>query len=232
MYDILFETNICPYLPKLYGIYKSFDEIDFSSLPKSFVIKTNHDCGGVVIVPNKDSFLNDTIRFNEAKVKLTKHLHTNYYSLYREYHYKDIEPRIFIEELLGEINSQNSDKCKVVDNYRIFTFAYNADIFIQVDDAEYWDTQKRWFYNADWEFQSFSYNMPILYDEIARPATLEKMKNISIELTCKEWGFVRVDLYEFDSKVFVGELTLTPCGGIGKWSDNWDKKLGNLWRVD
>lgn len=53
---LLFESNICPYLPKLYGIYKSFDEIDFRILPHSFVIKTNHDCGGVIIVPNKEEF--------------------------------------------------------------------------------------------------------------------------------------------------------------------------------
>ncbi|WP_394996973.1 ATP-grasp fold amidoligase family protein [uncultured Helicobacter sp.] len=99
---LLFETNICPFLPKLYGIYKSVEEIDFDALPQSFVLKTNHDCGGVVIVPDKEAFLGDSKKFGEAMAKLTKHLNTNFYTLYREYHYKDIEPRIFAEELLGE----------------------------------------------------------------------------------------------------------------------------------
>ncbi|WP_172594047.1 hypothetical protein [Helicobacter pullorum] len=45
---MLFETNSCPFLPKLYAIYKNVDEIDFSVLPDSFVLKTNHDSGRVV----------------------------------------------------------------------------------------------------------------------------------------------------------------------------------------
>ena len=78
------------------------EDIDFDTLPQSFVLKTNHDCGGVVIVPDKEAFLRDSKKFSEAMEKLTKHLNTNFYTLYREYHYKDIEPRIFAEELLGE----------------------------------------------------------------------------------------------------------------------------------
>ena len=105
--EILFETNICPFLPKLYGIYKRVEDIDFSSLPRSFVLKTNHDCGGVVVVPDKEVFLGDPKVFSEAMTKLTKHLNTNFYTLFREYHYKDIEPRIFAEELLGE-NTQST----------------------------------------------------------------------------------------------------------------------------
>ena len=95
--QLLFETNICPFLPKLYGIYRSVEDIDFDTLPQSFVLKTNHDCGGVVIVPDKEAFLRDSKKFSEAMEKLTKHLNTNFYTLYREYHYKDIEPRIFAE---------------------------------------------------------------------------------------------------------------------------------------
>ena len=104
----LLATNICPYLPKLYGIYKSFDEIDFASLPAAFAIKTNHDCGGVVLVPNKQEFLRDQARFETARSKIQQHLATNFYTLFREWHYKDIEPRVFIEELLGASSPANT----------------------------------------------------------------------------------------------------------------------------
>ena len=104
----LFATNICPYLPKLYGIYKSFDEINFATLPSSFAIKTNHDGGGVVLVPNKQEFLNDQARFEAARSKIQQHLATNFYTLFREWHYKDIEPRVFIEELLGASSPVNA----------------------------------------------------------------------------------------------------------------------------
>ncbi|WP_394980241.1 ATP-grasp fold amidoligase family protein [uncultured Helicobacter sp.] len=115
--EILFETNICPFLPKLYGIYKRVEDIDFSSLPRSFVLKTNHDCGGVVVVPDKEVFLGDPKVFSEAMTKLTKHLNTNFYTLFREYHYKDIEPRIFAEELLGE--SVPSTQSQALDSKKI-----------------------------------------------------------------------------------------------------------------
>ena len=106
----LFATNICPYLPKLYGIYKSFDEIDFASLPAAFAIKTNHDGGGVVLVPNKQEFLDNQTRFEDARSKIQQHLATNFYTLFREWHYKDIEPRVFIEELLGADSRESSAK--------------------------------------------------------------------------------------------------------------------------
>ena len=106
----LLATNICPYLPKLYGIYKSFDDIDFATLPSSFAIKTNHDGGGVVLVPDKQEFLRDQARFEAARRKIQQHLATNFYTLFREWHYKDIEPRVFIEELLGADSRESSTK--------------------------------------------------------------------------------------------------------------------------
>ena len=106
----LLATNICPYLPKLYGIYKSFDDIDFATLPQAFAIKTNHDGGGVVLVPDKQEFLSDQARFEAARSKIQQHLATNFYTLFREWHYKDIEPRVFIEELLGADSRESSTK--------------------------------------------------------------------------------------------------------------------------
>ena len=44
------------YVPRLLGLWNDFDEIDFSSLPSSFVLKCTHDSGGVVICPDKNNF--------------------------------------------------------------------------------------------------------------------------------------------------------------------------------
>lgn len=115
------------------------------------------------------------------------------------------------------------------ENYRIFSFTNNNKFFIQVDDAEYHLTHKRYFYDENWCFQKFSYNMPPLSDEIARPKPLEKILKIATLLT-QGVDFVRVDLYELDSGIFVSELTLTPCGGSGKYTPTqWDTHLGALW---
>ena len=248
----LFATNICPYLPKLYGIYKSFDEIDFASLPAAFAIKTNHDGGGVVLVPNKQEFLSDQARFEAARGKIQQHLATNFYTLFREWHYKDIEPRVFIEELLGADSRDSSTKTFENDDfhnkigfkqtpladvdassvsidvlvYRFFCF--DKTRYIQASDLDIYGT--RYFYDRKWNFQPFSYDNEVLADEMPYPPALPQGVEIADRI-CSSLSFVRVDLYLIHQAVVVGELTLTPEGGTLAFTPNeWDRKLGDLWR--
>ena len=50
------------YLIKLLGVWNNFDEIDFSKLPKSFVLKANHGCGWNILVTDKK-----TLNIEKAK---------------------------------------------------------------------------------------------------------------------------------------------------------------------
>ena len=248
----LLATNICPYLPKLYGIYKSFDEIDFAHLPQAFAIKTNHDCGGVVLVPNKQEFLRDQARFEAARSKIQQHLATNFYTLFREWHYKDIEPRVFIEELLGADSRESSTKTFENDDFHnkiefkqtpladVDTSSVSIDVlvyrffcfdkarYIQASDLDVYGT--RYFYDRKWNFQPFSYDNEVLADEMPYPPALPQGVEIADRI-CSSLSFVRVDLYLIHQAVVVGELTLTPEGGTLAFTPNeWDRKLGDLWR--
>ena len=49
--------------------------------------------------------------------------------------------------------------------------------------------------------------------EPKKPICYEEMLNVVREL-CRDFTFVRVDLYEMDQKVLFGELTFTPTGGL------------------
>ncbi len=204
----LFNTNSCPYLPKLYGIYKSVDEIDFSKLPQSFVLKTNHDCGGVVLVKDKESFLKDSKSFNEAMDKLTKHLSTNYYHTSREWHYKDIEPRIFAEEMLGE-----SVNGSIID-YKVHV-VQNAISHIDVVTDRH-TGQKEIAMDSKW------HKMPFDYEKKAtqipqKPTMLDKMLDVSL-LLAQAFKYVRVDLYCVEMNIYVGELTFTSASGKDKFT--------------
>ncbi|MDY5822592.1 MAG: ATP-grasp fold amidoligase family protein, partial [Helicobacter sp.] len=217
----LFNTNSCPYLPKLYGIYKSVDEIDFSKLPQSFVLKTNHDCGGVVLVKDKDTFLKDSKSFNEAMTKLTTHLNTNFYTLYREWHYKDIEPRIFAEEMLGD-----TQKHSLID-YKIHTMQ-NIISHIEVITDRH-TGQKEIAMDTKWHKVPFDYEKKSLQIP-QKPIMLDKMLDMSL-LLAQAFQYVRVDLYCVEMNIYVGELTFTPAGGTDKFTpQEWDKKLGDLWK--
>ena len=58
---------------KLLGVWNSFYEIDFSTLPEKFVLKCTHDSGGLVICTDKNK-----LNYTAAKTKLEKSLSTNY----------------------------------------------------------------------------------------------------------------------------------------------------------
>lgn len=222
--DLLLETNLCEYLPKLYGIWDNVEEIDFGILPQSFVLKTNHDGGGVVIVKNKNDFLQDSRLFKTSMKKLTKHLRTNWYSIYREYHYKDIEPKVFAEELLVEADG------KVLDDYKIHTF----------DDEMFSETiidrgvkTRCTFFNKDWQPQDVEITFDFAEREIPRPKCLDKMFEIC-RIFHKDCGYLRLDYYvNRNSRFWIGELTLTSGGGCLPIRPKiWDKKLGEFWIND
>mgnify|MGYP002590096264 CR=1 FL=1 len=50
------------YLIPLLGSWEKYSDIDFSSLPKRFVLKCNHDSGGLVVCTDKDK-----MNYEEAK---------------------------------------------------------------------------------------------------------------------------------------------------------------------
>lgn len=71
------------------------DEIEFEKLPNQFVLKTTHDSGGVVICTDKSKF-----NKKKARKKLNKSLKNNYYSVSKEWPYKNVIPRIIAEEYM------------------------------------------------------------------------------------------------------------------------------------
>ena len=81
------------YLIKTLGVYNSFDEIDFDSLPNKFVIKCNHDSGSTLVVEDKNN-----INYKELKNKYDFYLKRNYAYTSYEMSYEDIIPKIIIEE--------------------------------------------------------------------------------------------------------------------------------------
>src|SRR5690606_24617810 len=99
------------YIIKNFGVWDSFDEIDFRILPLQFVLKTTHDQGGVIIVKDKYTFNMDL-----ARKKLNKRLKQNQYYLSREWPYKNVKPRILAEEYMEEENGSD------LKDYKFFCF--------------------------------------------------------------------------------------------------------------
>ena len=83
------------YIIDNYGVWNSFDDINFEELPNQFVLKCTHDSGGLVICRNKEDF-----DIDYAKQKIASSLKRNYFYGCREWPYKNVKPRIIAERYL------------------------------------------------------------------------------------------------------------------------------------
>ena len=102
------------YVIKTLGVWESFDEIDFESLPNRFVLKCTHDSGGLAICKDKNFF-----DFAAAKKKINSSLSKNYYYSCREWPYKNVKPRILAEKYMQDENASSEEPLHV---YKIMTF--------------------------------------------------------------------------------------------------------------
>jgi len=198
---------------KTLGIYDDFDEIDFDKLPGQFVIKCTHDSGGIVIVKDKTKF-----DIKKARKKINRCLKHNYYYFGREWPYKNIKPRIIIEEYMGEN----------LNDYKIMCFNGEPYYSFVCTDRNSSQGLHVTFFDDKWSKMNFERHYPSSNKKIDKPINYDKMLELSRVLS-KSIPFVRVDWYEINNKIYFGELTFFPGSGFEEFTpEEWDYKLGDL----
>ena len=215
--DRIGEQYIIPTL----GVWDSFDQIDFDSLPNQFVLKTTHGGGGLAVVICKDK---KTFDMRRAKRILEKSLHSDIYMKYREWPYKDVPKRIIAEKFMA---SKKSHAPKDLPDYKFFCFNGEPKYCQVIRDRNTCETID--FYDMDWNHQEFVGLNPTVKQgktTVARPTNLSRMQDICRKLATGI-PFLRVDLYVIDDKEYFGELTFYPASGLGKWTtEEADMKIG------
>lgn len=202
------------YLNELYGVYDTFKEIDFNSLPNSFVIKCTHDSGTSILCKDKASF-----NCKKAKRIINLSLKTNYYFVGREWPYKNVKPRIVIEKFLRE-SGQNS-----LLDYKFYCFGGKPTYLLIISDRGI-DTRADYF-DMDFNRLDFAQGYPRSNKEWQKPSGFEKMKELASILS-NGIPHVRVDFYCVDGNIIFGEMTFFDSGGFAKFEpDIWDKTFGD-----
>jgi len=209
------------HLIPLIASFEAVEQLDFPQLPDSFVVKVSHGSGQVVIVRDKPS-----VQERELKDRLARWTKENHYHLSKEPQYRDIKPRLIVEQLLTEADG------RIPMDFKFHCFRGQVEA-IQVDIDRFGD-HRRNFYDVNWNLLPFTWsawdrkgpkwpNGP----EVERPAQLDLMLTIARTLS-KEFDYVRVDLYNCDDKVYFGELTLHHGGGWERFDPaSWDLYFGN-----
>lgn len=207
------------YLIPLLGVWDSFEEIDFDTLPNQFVLKTNHDSGTVIICKDKNRF-----DIGDARKKITRALRKNYYYSGREWPYKNVKPKIIAEKYLVDESGVE------LKDYKIFAFDGSVKL-IQVDFDRF-GNHRRNIYTPEWEYISLS----ILYPsdpsvQIDRPLPLQNLLNLASILS-KGIPHVRTDFYVVHDRIYFGELTFYHGSGYEPFNpDSWNEKMGNWIRL-
>lgn len=210
------ETIGSEYLIPLLGKYDSFSEIDFNTLPKSFVIKCSHDSGSTVLVDDKEK-----INWKQLKSKFYYLMKVDF-SLYTfESHYHYIKPRILVEMDMRTSNEEILD-------YKFLCFHGKAK-YCWVDIDRY-ENHKRNIYDLEWNLQNWNQNNHGTSEaDIKKPEKLDEMIEIAEKLSTG-FSHVRVDLYYISGKIYFGEMTFTNGSGFEFFRpDSADYMLGKLW---
>jgi TupA-like ATPgrasp len=206
--------------PNTYLVTSNIDYLKGYLLPSKCIIKPTHSSGKLLIINEGTSrYLSQ-----EELLKIDSWLKEDYYRRGREPNYRNIEPRIMIEELLV---CKSNDLTP--DDYKIFCIK-GIPYLIQLDTKRFTD-HSRQLYSPDWELLPYSYQ----YRRDPTPKPIPPNLSIALNIARKisrHFHICRVDMYLLDSnKIKVGEVTFFPenCGGKFK-NYGEDLEAGNLIR--
>lgn len=200
------------YLPTLYGVYEDPLDIRWDELPQRFVIKATHGCHYNIICNEKSDLDKEQIIG-----KLKAWLSENYYEVApsREWQYKNICPKIMIEEYL------DGDEENGLVDYKFWCF-WGKPTYISVHFDRHTNYRVAMM-NANWDFLDVNFSKPSLEFMPKKPERLEEMKSISMKLT-EGIPHCRVDMYYFNDRIVFGEMTLCTGGGFDRF-DTYESDL-------
>lgn len=204
-------------IPSIGGPWNTVEEIELGSLPEQFVLKTTHDCGGVVICKDKSKF-----DFNTACEFLNKHLHNNYYLAHREWPYKNVRPRIFAEQYMEDESGYG------LRDYKWFCFDGEPKALYVASERSNENTETKFdFFDAEFNHLPIINGHPNSDFHIERPKGFEKMKKLAAKLS-KGYPHLRVDFYDINGNIYVGELTFFHWSGLVPFEpEEWDLMFGS-----
>lgn len=209
-------------LVPLLKVWNHPDDISLDDLPDRFVIKMNNGCGDILIVEDKTKIELHAIRNHFTQ--LFKH---PFGKETAEPHYLRIRPKIIAEQLLS--SSENTLK-----DYKFWCFNGKPEICLICADRNK-ETLTIDLYEADSNWKRISDNC-LCFSSRMRPAVsptpcptgIKDMLEIATSLS-NGYSQMRVDFYETNGRVYIGEITMTSAGGrINYFNQETLAHLGSL----
>jgi len=201
------------------AMWENPDDIDFDLLPERFVLKVNWSSGYYIIVKDKSKF--DQV---EVRKKLKKWMEParNSYFEHFNWAYKYMKPVVFAEEYLEQGNGQVYD-------YKFFICGGELGFTLIVTDRQNQNTTG---ITMDYFDENFGHYDLVRAGSVNADPPLEKPKKYDEMVSlakklAKPFPFVRVDFYEVQVRILLGEMTFYTAGGLKPFEPRkWDFILG------
>lgn len=206
-------------LNELIAVYDNATQIDWITLPDSFVLKWNFGSGFNFLCHDKNE-----LDIKSAETKLMQWGHKKFWLFFSELQYNITHKCILCERFLETPNNDLID-------YKFYCFhgIVRAVLVIERVNA---NAERAVFMAPDWEFLS---DVNYKYKDFfvpPKPKSLDEMK-MAAEKLAEPFPFVRVDFYEWQGKPIFGEMTFTPAAGMNPSETLIDgKHMGEFIRLD
>lgn len=210
------DKGLGDFLNEVYGVWENVDDINFDQLPNQFVMKSTHASGQTIICKDKS-----TLNIEASKKQMKMWLKTNLYYFGLEWVYKDLQPRIICEAL---ILSKDIYPPK---DYKFYCFNGQPK-YIMVVSERNGHNAKMDYFDLNWKPIDMRQGGDRSGIEIPKPKNLIKMIDIA-EVLSKDFPHVRVDFYNENERILIGELTFFDCSGFAKFEPKkYDSTIGDF----
>ena len=204
-------------LVPLLGVYERASDIDFDALPERFALKANFGAGRNIICIDKSK-----LDIKSTRAQVDKWLTSGVYSRV-EQHYNLIPKKFiceaFIDDGSGGFPTDYKFMCIHGKAYCVLACSGRES-----GHANYLPYSLDWIPKYDY-YKSCPKNIEIQ----KAPTNLSEMIAIAEKLA-EGIDIVRIDLYSNGSRIWFGEITLTPAGCIfHRWSNKAIDEMGKIY---
>ena len=217
--DLVGEEYVVPAI----GVYEDLNDIHWDELPEQFVVKSTAGWGSkqVKIVKHK-CYVDEGIF--KASIAGWLYPWNGYYYANMCITDQHIKPRIIIEELLGDGESDLVD-------YKFYCTFGEAKMALVVCDRKAKDQSRAFVDVATWQALPVRRRGVHKASSAPKPDKLDEMLAICRKISA-DAPLVRVDFYENDDRIYVGEVSYDPGLFLRFEPVEWDFKLGDMIDLD
>ena len=172
------------------------------------IVKPNHSSHDFIILRSKED-----VNWQQLRRRCHYWLHRDYFMESQELQYRDIPRQIVVEKLLVTKDG------KIPNDYKLNYMNGKLEFVYVSYDRE--GLNARCVFDENWQVLPFYWGnsdqkeyvpCPV---EVPTPKSFDKMKEVG-EKIAKFFKYVRVDFYDVDGKLYVGEITLHHGGGCDR----------------